>query len=573
MRLINSKGGGCQIRTLTTDVLVLGCGPAGLLAALEARKRGCRVIAMDKGIIGNDCSAIGAKQLSATGPWSVPGDGVQVHYEDTLKSGCYINDEKLAHLLVSRIGRVITALEKMGMPFDRDETGKKIKTLGPSPGHSKARSLRFSDITGKLLVDTIYAECRRRGIKLFSEHVAVDLVAGDEGITGVLVVELVSGELMFVRAKAVVISTGGIGCLYELTSNPIQTTGDGIALALRAGAELMDLEFVQFYPVTVVFPPAIRGMNLNSHHYGAHLINALDERFMSKYDPEHMEHITRDKLSQSIFKEINAGNAGPHRGVFMDATMISGEVYAGEIPSEWNLAKSVGIDLTRERLEVAPSAHYYMGGIRIDDGCRTTLRGLFAAGECCAGVQGANRLANNGLTEALVFGTVAGESAGEFVAGSSLPGYDEKKLRKQISQVKEIFGDSGNAPKDIMTRVQRIMTQNVGIIREAELLQTAIDALQALRRVKIHANFGDRWSPDILHGTTVRNMTLLGQGIAMAARERKESRGAHFRSDYPERDDSRWKANILVKLDDKGKFTLRAEEISAKGNTNWHDTV
>ena len=539
-----------------TDVLILGCGPAGLLAALGARRWGCRVVAMDKGIVGHDCSAIGAKQLAATGPWSVSGDSARSHYDDTVKSGCYINDEKLVHLMTARIGRVIEALQKMGMPFDRDTSGGKILTLGPATGHSKARSLRSSDITGKLLVETTYAECRRRGVKLFSEHVAVDLLMGQQGLAGVLVVEMLSGQLMFVRTKAVVIASGGIGCLYELTSNPVQITGDGLAMALRAGAELMDLEFVQFYPATVVFPPAIRGMNLNSHNYGAHLINAHEQRFMSKYDAVHMERMTRDKLSQSIFKEIQAGNAGPHGGVFMDATMIPGDVYAKEIPSEWNLAKRVGINLTREMLEVAPSAHYYMGGIRIDDACRTTLRGVFAAGECCAGVQGANRLANNGLTEALVFGTVAGESAGEFAAGRPLPDYQAQDLLDKQVQLDEIFGDTGLSPTNLIARVHTIMTLNVGIVREEALLQRAIDELEALRTEKIQTTLSGRWNSAVLNGLTSRNMVLIGQGIAVAAKYRKESRGAHFRSDYPEQDDSRWKTNVVIGLDGQGHFTL-----------------
>ena len=264
MWIINDKGV-LTIKIITADVLVLGCGPAGLLAALESRKRGCYVIAVDKGIVGNDCSAIGAKQVAATGPWSVDEDGPDIHYEDTLKSGCYINDEKLVRLLVSKIGRVIIELHKLGMPFNRDKTGQYFQVVGPSPGHSKARSLFYSDITGKLLVETIYSECRRRGVKLFFEHIAIDLVKAQDGIAGALVLDLALGELIFIRAKAVIITTGGIGRIYELTSNPVQNTGDGIALALRAGAELMDLEFVQFYPVTVIYPNAICGMNLNSH--------------------------------------------------------------------------------------------------------------------------------------------------------------------------------------------------------------------------------------------------------------------------------------------------------------------
>ncbi|MBW1961467.1 MAG: FAD-binding protein [Deltaproteobacteria bacterium] len=554
------------------DVLVLGCGPAGLMAAVEARKRGCRVVAVDKGIIGNDCAAVGAKQLAATGPWAVAGDSARLHYEDTLRSGCFINNDKLAYLLASKIGPVVMALERMGMPFDRDPSGKNIQVLGPSPGHSKARSLRFSDITGKLLVDTLYAECRRRGVELLSEHVALDLVSGEKGVSGVLVVDLVSGELGFIRTKAVIVATGGIGCLYELTSNPVQNTADGIALALRAGAELMDLEFVQFYPVTVLFPPAIRGMNLNSHHYGAHLINVSGERFMSRYYPEQMEHVTRDKLSQCIFEEITAGRCGPNGGVFMDATMIAAEVYAREIPSEWHLAKTAGVDLTKEKLEVAPSAHYYMGGIRIDERCRTTVPGLFAAGECCAGAQGANRLANNGLSEALVFGSIAGKNAAEYASKAKISEYREMEFHRRVSQIEACFDKKGSPPSALISSIRQVMTRHVGIVREAKGLKTAVQNLQKLTEAKIAADFGNRWDVSMLQALSARNMLLVAQGIALAACERRESRGAHYRSDYPHMDDSNWRSNIVVTLKDHKRLTSRIEAPGSGGNFIWNVT-
>lgn len=500
-------------------------------------------------------------------------DGPDVHLQDTLKSGCYINDEKLTKILVDKIGRVIGDLETMGMPFSRNETGQKIAVSGPAPGHSKARSLYFSDITGKLLVETIYAECRRRGIKMYSEHVAVELVKGEDGIAGALVADMAAGELMFIRAKAVVIATGGIGRLYELTSNPVQNTGDGIALAMRAGAELMDLEFVQFYPLTALHPQAIRGMNLNSHHHGARLYNSEGERFMSKYFPEEMEHITRDKLSRSIFREILTGKVGSHGGVFLDATMIPGEYYAKKIPTEWNLAVSAGVDLTKEMLEVAPSCHYYMGGVRIDEKCRTTVKGLFATGECTSGVQGANRLANNGLAEALVFGVIAGEAAGQYASKVGMPPYKEANLTGAVSQIGDYFSRGGKNPLEILKNVQKAMYKYVGVVRDEDSLQKGIDLLKDFGSYKIDASFGETWSPKVLHGVSLRNMIILAQGIANAAKERKESRGAHYRSDYPEINDEQWRANIVVKLNDQGELILRRENVGAGGCTDWDNTL
>ncbi len=555
----------------SADVLVIGCGPAGLMTALGARKAGCRVLAVDKGLVGNDCSAVGAKQFAGTGDWSPEKDDAGCHFVDTIQSGCEINVRKLVHLLTSKIGGVVRDLDRIGMPFDRNESGEKIEVHGPVPGHSRPRSIRYGDITGKLLVDTLHTECRRRGVPLLSEHVAVDLVLGPEGIAGALLLDLASGGLVFVRCKAVVIASGGIGCLYELTSNPAQMTGDGIALALRSGAELMDLEFVQFYPVTVLYPPALRGMNLNSHHLGGRLLNAKGERFMSKYYPGQMELVTRDKLSQSIFKEIQSGLAGPHGGVFLDTTMISSETYAREIPTEWNLAVSAEVNLTREYLEVAPSAHYYMGGIRIDQNCRTTVKGLFAAGECCAGVQGANRLADNGLTEALVFGSIAGKSAGEYAGSIKLPSIDGSVAQRQAETISQRFSKDGIRPSEATAAVRRIMTECVGIIRDEAGLNNAVEQLRVLAQRKSAAEMGGRWLPSLLEAFNAGNMTRLALALALAARERRESRGAHSRADYPQRNDRDFKQNIINSQDDFGGLSFRLEDMSETRNNHWPD--
>jgi len=553
-----------KVRVLDTDVLVLGCGPAGLLAALEAKKSGCRVLAIDKGTIGKNCSAIGAKQLAATGSWSVDGDNSQIHYDDTLRSGCYINNEKLVSLLVKKAGPIIQVLQELGMPFERDNSGKDIAVAGPAPGHSKARSLFFGDITGKLIVDVIYTECRRRGVRLFSEYIALALIKNEREMAGALIYDLVSGSLIFVHARTVILATGGIGCLYELTSNPVQNTGDGIALALQAGVELMDLEFVQFYPVTVLHPQILRGMNLNSHHYGAKLINSKGERFILKYFPEEKEHLTRDKLSQSIYKEILSGNAGPHGGIFMDATMIPEEVYTKKLPTEWKLASRAGINLTQKKLEVAPSAHYYMGGIRIDEKCCTNIRGLFAAGECTAGVQGANRLAGNGLTEALVFGAISGQNAALYAANVQLPQYQKSYVKNQLYRSKE-FSNSGESTGKLKTRIQKILTQHIGVVRQKASLEKGIGLLKEINSIKVNTTYGDKWNSKVLTSLSVQNMLLIGQAIALAALQRKESRGAHYRSDYPDIDNSQWKINLIVKLDEEGKLNISRKAGTVQG--------
>lgn len=550
-----------RIRIIATDVLVLGCGPAGLLAALEVKKSGCRVLAMDKGIIGQECSAISAEQLAATGSWSLEGDNPQIHYDDTLRSGCYINNEKLVSLLVKNSGTIIQFLQEIGMSFERDDSGENLSIAGNVPGHSRDRSLFFGGITGKLIVDTIHAECRRRGVSLFSEHRVVALIKNEKEIAGALIYDLVSGGLIFVRAKAVILATGGIGYLYELTTNPVQNTGDGIALALQAGAELMDVEFVQFYPVTVLCPQVLRGMGLGGFRYGAKLLNSKGERFILKYFPEEKEFLTRDKLSQSIYKEILTGNTSPHGGVFMDSTMISEEVYTKNLPREWEFASRAGINLTQKNIEVAPSAHYHMGGIRIDEKCCTNIRGLFAAGECAAGVHGANRLSNNSLIDALVFGSIAGQNATLYAANLQLPKYQESYIKDQLYRLKE-FSNSVESTGKLKTRIQKIMTQYIGIVRQKISLEKGIRLLEEINLInRINTTFGDKWNTKLLMNLSVQNMLLVGQAIALAALQRKESRGSHYRSDYPDIDNFHWKINLIVKLNEEGKLNISRKAV------------
>lgn len=540
------------------------------MAACEAASAGARVAAIDKGIIGNDCSAVGAKQIAGSGYWSKDkDDSPEIHLQDTLKSGCYLNDEDLTRIFTKKIEPAILRLEELGMPFTRTEDGSAPDVSGNAPGHSRQRSLRCSDITGKMLVDTMLEECRRAEVTLLSEHAAVDLVNNGQGICGAIVLDAVHSELKLIRAKAVVICTGGLGRLYELTSNPVQITGDGIALALRAGARVMDMEFVQFYPVTVIAPASLRGMNLNSQYYGAQLFNSKGERFMAKYFPEQMERTTRDKLARSIAREIAEGNGSPNGGVYIDASMLTEELYRKKIPTEWKVASKAGVNLVQQRLEIAPAAHYYMGGICIDKTGRSTVPGLFAAGECCSGIQGANRLANNGLAEAVAFGYIVGGSAAAYAASAQLPACPPEDVDGKVRQVEACFGEDGVTAREYGNSIRRIVTRDIGVLREEAGLRRAAEELEDLRGAKLRVRRDLPWNPELMEALTARNMLTVARTIACAALMRTESRGAHYRTDCPDIDDENWLANIVATMDAQGEITASKQGVGTGGERTW----
>lgn len=556
--------------TLVRDVVIVGAGAAGLNAAAECAAQGLSTIVLDKGIIGNDCATVSAKGLAAVGRWSKPGDGPEAQIEDTLKAGCYINDPDLVELFVRQGESALLELERRGMPFDKNPDGS-MAIHGGGEGHSFQRMLGFSDITGKMMIDSLVAHARRsRMIDLMRDTLAVGLIpaTGADGVAGVLALNLPQGEFVFLRCKSIIIATGGIGQLYPVTSNCLQNTGDGIGIALMAGLTCRDMEFVQFYPATVVYPLPLRCMNANSIGLGAQLKNAQGVRFMEKYEPEKLERVTRDRLAQCIYKEITEGRGTEHGGVYLDATMVPAEVYSTRVPSEWNLCRAAGVDLTREPLEVAPAAHYFMGGIKIDITAKTAVDGVFAAGECTAGVNGANRLTGNSLTEVLVVGKIAGQAAARHASSAKFLPWDGRELERRLSWATRHLTAPANAPtpREVRSALQKLMWECVGIVRNESGLNRALDGIKSLVsevRSGMYCVSAKGKSPRVGPMNTqllmaIENdfMLVVAQAIAQSALMRTESRGAHFREDYPVQDPS-WLANIDVIYDEESEqFTL-----------------
>jgi succinate dehydrogenase/fumarate reductase flavoprotein subunit len=426
--------------------------------------------------------------------------------------------------------------------------------------------------TGQEMMKALMVELHRRpGIRIFEETAIGELAVVDGEIKGALGLDLASGSLVIIEAKSVVLATGGIQAAFDPNSfHGSDLTGDGLALALRAGAELCDLEFMQFFPTALVWPPEVAGLiwvGELRYHCGAWLMNKHGERFMARYDPVRMELATRDLVARGVAVEILEGRGTPHGGVWMSVAHLArnqvqaflDEWFPGQTFGGHDL-RAAGIDVRTDALEVAPVAHFHMGGIRIDGQARTRVEGLFAAGEVAAGVHGANRIENNALTETQVFGAIAGEQAARYAAvtsrGSFAPDY---WTRLQALNVWPIPSADGVSPSRVRSEMQRVLWERVGLVRNEIGLEQAVVDLTRLREETYARRVGGD-AGQVLEEWETRNLVLVSEAIARAARARTESRGAHFRIDHPDQDNERWLSNLVVTLDDC-EIRLQAEAV------------
>jgi fumarate reductase (CoM/CoB) subunit A len=553
--LDNTGLGVTEMDPLRTDILVIGSGGAGLLAAVEAANMGASVTVVDKGLVGKSGSTVGAQQIAAAIPGQWEQDSAAVHYQDTVASGQRINDARLVKILVEDAPERIAQLEDLGLIFERRADGK-FKLI-PMNGHTHPRSLFHSDITGKLMLDVMRVAAGRLKVNMIHDVMITSLLCRDGWVLGAVGLDFGRGKPITFHAKAVIIATGGAGRLYPLTSNPVQTTGDGIALALRSGAVARDLEFYQFYPVTVLSPQTLRGFAMGIAQFGR-LYNNENHRFMEKYDPKAMEGATRDRLSFGIFSEIRAGNGSKNGGVYLDVTGLAPDVYES-FASEVELCAHHGIDLKKDRVEVSPCSHYFMGGILINENCEATIKGLYVAGEAAGGVHGANRLGNNSLTDAVVFGARAGRSAGAFVKREGFLSIDSGQTGSAIANISMLANKRSGSlqPSDVINQLQTIMWEKVGIIRNEKGLGTAIESISELEDRLAHDTriISDRllFNRQVNDYVEAENMLLLGKSIALAAMTRQESRGAHYREDYRESNDAKWLVNTEIVMDGSAK--------------------
>jgi succinate dehydrogenase / fumarate reductase flavoprotein subunit len=585
-----------EYETHQYDVLIIGAGGAGLRAAIEAASGGVSVGLVCKSLLGKAHTVMAEGGIAATLANADDRDNWKVHFADTMRGGQYVNNWRMAELHAREAPDRVRELEAWGAVFDRTPDGRILqRNFG---GHRYPRLAHVGDRTGLELIRTLQDHAIQRDIAVHMECTVIALLKDGERVSGAFAYGRDRGRFHLFQAKAIVLATGGVGRAYRITSNSWEGTGDGHALAYEAGADLMDMEFVQFHPTGMVWPPSVRGILVTEgvRGEGGVLRNSEGRRFMFDDIPELYrsqtaddeeegfrytqgdknarrppELLTRDHVARCIRREVKAGRGSPHGGVFLDISWIKSRIPNGEehirrkLPSMYHQFKQLAdIDITREPMEVGPTTHYIMGGIRVDaDTQMSTVPGLFAAGECAAGINGANRLGGNSLSDLLVFGRRAGEHAAAFARNNGSPAIDRRQLDEAARVALEPF-DRGGAPEgpfQVQHALQDLMQDKVGIVRTAEDMESALGELGGLRerarRVGVagHREFNTGWHAAL----DLRNLLTVSEAIARSALERRESRGGHFREDFPAKDPSYAGFNIVVRRNlDGGMVVERA---------------
>lgn len=507
-------------------VLVIGSGGAGIRAALEAVKYGS-VCIVSKTITGKGgCTVMAEGGINAA---VNPADSCKAHFEDTVKGGAYLNDRALADVLTSDAPARINELMEWGACFELTDND----TLAQRPfgGQKFARTCYAGDHTGHEIVMTLLEKLRGSDVEIRDETTVLSLITSGDTVCGAVVIDS-AGNLSAITADAVVLATGGVGQLYPVTTNSTAGTGDGYALAYRAGAKLIDMEEVQFHPTGAVKPADSRGRLITEavRGEGGILLNAAGERFMENYDAERMELSTRDVVSRSISTEISEGRGTPSGGVFLDVSHLPSDVIESRLPLMLSQFLKSGIDVRKEAMEVAPTAHHFMGGIAISPEGKSSVAGLFAAGEVSGGVHGGNRLGGNALAETQVFGKRAGESAGKYTglcAADAASAAEEALLRTE-KEIESLYSGTVS-PASVKKELQNLMWKNVGIYRNELDLRVAEREIKRLTSAKLKITS----VTEAAAAFTVKNMLTVAALVVNGALLRRESRGAHTRIDIP----------------------------------------
>jgi succinate dehydrogenase flavoprotein subunit len=547
------------------DVLIIGAGGAGLRATIEALAQGASVGVVCKSLLGKAHTVMAEGGIAAAMANVDPADGWKPHFRDTMRGGKFLNNWRMAQLHAQEAPDRIRELEQWGALFDRTEDGRILqRAFG---GHTYKRLVHVGDRTGLELIRTLQDRGVALGVDVYMECTVTKLLMDGGRVAGAFAYWRESGRFVVFKAKAVVLCTGGIGKAYRVTSNSWEYTGDGQALAFEAGAELKDMEFVQFHPTGMVWPPGVQGILVTEavRGEGGILRNKNGERFMEKYDPKRMELSTRDVVARSIYTEVKEGRGSEHGGAYLDISHKPAEYVKRKLPSMYHQFKDLAdVDITQGPMEVGPTCHYVMGGINVEGETQaSTVPGLYAAGEAAAGLHGANRLGGNSLSDLLVFGRRAGMAAAQYAKGVAPPAVDSAQVEAAAREMLEPFERTdGESPYEIHRDLQETMQNLVGIFRNEEDLTKSFIHLEELkdRAKKVRVDGSRLFNPGWHLARDLKAMLIVSEAVALSARERKESRGAHARIDYEKTDDEKWgKLNNIIARDGEGMKLFQRE--------------
>ncbi len=579
-----------DIKTIEHDVIVIGAGGAGLRAAIECSAHGLDTAVVCKSLLGKAHTVMAEGGMAAALRNADNRDNWAVHFRDTMRGSKFLGVYRMAELHAKQAPERVKELEDWGAVFDRTKDGLiNQRNFG---GHRFPRLAHVGDRTGLELIRTLQDHGIHQGVEVYMECKAVKLIKDGDAVAGVLCLWKDSGRFMLLKAKAIILATGGAGKMWRVTSNSWEYTGDGAAMAYDAGAELMDIEFVQFHPTGMVWPPSVRGTLVTEgvRGEGGHLRNSEGKRFMFNYVPERFasetadteeeaakwlagdkearrppELLTRDVVARAIYNEVKAGRGSPHGGAFLDiASNRPAEYIKKKLPSMYHQFKELAeLDITTTPMEVGPTTHYFMGGIRVDPDSQqaTTVKGLFACGECAAGLHGANRLGGNSLSDLIVFGKLAGDGAAAYAKGlGTAPSISDDQVTDAVRHVTAPLNrETGENPFQLHDELCEIMGEHVGIYRTEDGLGAGLEKLvgwrEKIKNAKAHAS--SQYNAGWHEALDLESMAVVSQAVAMAAKERKESRGGHSRADHEVEDYDHWgNINIILKKGDDDEMVL-----------------
>ncbi len=550
------------------DVLIIGAGGAGLRAAVSATQRGLSVGIVTKSLLGKAHTVMAEGGMAAALGNVDSDDSWRQHFIDTMRSGKFINNWRMAEIHAKESPDRVYELEQWGALFNRTPEGKISQR--PFGGHTHRRLAHVGDRTGLELIRTMQEKALATDAKVYMETTVTKLLKKDGRVVGALAYTRESGKFVHFKAKAVVMATGGWGRIFKVTSNSWEGTGDGVVLSYDAGAELVDMEMMQFHPTGMVWPPGVRGLLVTEgvRGEGGLLRNSEGKRYMENYDAKKMELSTRDVVARANYTEVQEGRGSEHGGVYLDITHLGYEGIMKKLPTMYEQFKNLAdIDISREPMEVFPTVHYTMGGVKVEpETCASNVPGLFAAGEVAGGLHGANRLGGNSLSDLLVFGRRAGEGASDYVEQSThSTEIEEQELLTEIGRVLEPLEkkEEGESPYLIQQELQAAMMEHANLMRDGDSLEQGLGKILALKdRLPQVSVPGSRlFNPGWHTAQDVRYLVQISEIILRTALERKERRGAQWRLDYDGPDDELGAINFIVTKDGQGEVGIERREI------------